>query len=65
MVRGCVHVDLYCIVRRHLQLKSHTIGNVYFELFIIVLFIVIIAGYFCFQKEKKRLRKKSIGDFQA
>ena len=32
-VKGIVHVDLYKIVRRHLQLNSHTIGNVYLELF--------------------------------
>jgi len=32
-IKGIPHVDLYRIVRRHLQLNSHTIGNVYFELF--------------------------------
>ena len=29
MIKGRVHVDLYRIVRRHLQLNSHTIGSVY------------------------------------
>ncbi|MGF7118612.1 3'-5' exonuclease [Methanobacterium oryzae] len=33
VIKGRVHVDLYRIVRMHLQLNSHTIGNVYFELF--------------------------------
>lgn len=33
MVKGRPHVDLYRIVRRHIQLNSHTIQNVYFELF--------------------------------
>jgi DNA polymerase I len=28
-----VHIDLYKIVRRHLQLNSHTLGHVYLELF--------------------------------
>ncbi len=33
MIKGSPHIDLYRIVRRHLQLNSHTIQNVYFELF--------------------------------
>ncbi len=33
MIKGPIHVDLYRITRRHLQLNSHTIGNVYKELF--------------------------------
>lgn len=33
MVKGRPHVDIYRIVRRHLQLNSHTVTNVYFELF--------------------------------
>ncbi|MEN6552551.1 MAG: DNA-directed DNA polymerase [Methanobacterium sp.] len=33
MITGRIHVDLYRIVRRHLQLNSHTIGSVYKELF--------------------------------
>ena len=33
MIKGRIHIDLYRIVRRHLQLNSHTIGNVYKELF--------------------------------
>lgn len=33
VVKGRVHVDLYRIVRRHLQLNSHTIQSVYYELF--------------------------------
>jgi len=32
-IKGRVHVDLYKIVRRNLQLNSHTIQNVYMELF--------------------------------
>ncbi|HTX61691.1 MAG TPA: DNA-directed DNA polymerase, partial [Methanobacterium sp.] len=32
-IKGRIHVDLYKIVRRSLQLNSHTIGNVYMELF--------------------------------
>lgn len=33
MIKGRVHVDLYRVVRRHLQLNSHTIRSVYLELF--------------------------------
>ena len=33
MIKGRLHVDLYRIVRRHLQLNSHTIQSVYLELF--------------------------------
>ncbi|WP_363123657.1 DNA-directed DNA polymerase [Methanobacterium sp. BAmetb5] len=33
MIKGRIHVDLYRITRRHLQLNSHTIGSVYKELF--------------------------------
>lgn len=33
MIKGRIHVDLYRIVLRHLQLNSHTIGTVYKELF--------------------------------
>lgn len=33
MIKGRIHVDLYRIVRRHLQLNSHTVGSVYKELF--------------------------------
>jgi len=33
MIKGRIHVDLYRIVRRHLQLNSHTIKSVYKELF--------------------------------
>lgn len=33
MIKGRIHVDLYRITRRHLQLNSHTVGNVYKELF--------------------------------
>ncbi len=33
MIKGRAHVDLYRIVRRHIQLNSHTIQNVYQELF--------------------------------
>ncbi|MGZ7160366.1 MAG: 3'-5' exonuclease [Methanobacterium sp.] len=33
VIKGCPHVDLYRIVRRHLQLTSHTIQSVYLELF--------------------------------
>ncbi|CEL24003.1 DNA-directed DNA polymerase [Methanobacterium formicicum] len=33
MIKGRIHVDLYRIVRRHLQLNSHTIGSVCKELF--------------------------------
>jgi DNA polymerase, archaea type len=33
VIKGRIHVDLYRIVRRHLQLNSHTIGSVYKELF--------------------------------
>ena len=33
MIKGRIHVDLYRITRRHLQLNSHTIGNVYKKLF--------------------------------
>jgi DNA polymerase I len=33
MIKGRPHVDLYRIVRRHIQLNSHTIQNVYLELF--------------------------------
>lgn len=33
MIKGRIHIDLYRITRRHLQLNSHTIGNVYKELF--------------------------------
>ncbi|MCE5214250.1 MAG: DNA-directed DNA polymerase [Methanobacterium sp.] len=32
-IKGRVHVDLYKIVRRHLQLNSHTLKHVYLELF--------------------------------
>ncbi len=32
-IKGRVHVDLYKIVRRHLQLDSHTLKRVYLELF--------------------------------
>lgn len=32
-IKGRVHVDLYKIVRRHLQLNSHTLKRVYLELF--------------------------------
>jgi len=32
MIKGRIHVDLYRITRRHLQLNSHTVGNVYKEL---------------------------------
>lgn len=33
MIKGRIHVDLYRITRRHLQLNSHTVGSVYKELF--------------------------------
>ncbi|CDG64292.1 MAG: polymerase, archaea type [Methanobacterium sp.] len=33
MIKGRIHVDLYRITRRHLQLNTHTIRNVYKELF--------------------------------
>lgn len=33
MIKGRPHVDLYRIVRRHIQLNSHTLHNVYQELF--------------------------------
>lgn len=33
MIKGRIHVDLYRIVLRHLQLNSHTVGSVYKELF--------------------------------
>jgi DNA polymerase I len=33
MIKGRVHVDLYRIVNRHLQLNSPTIQSVYLELF--------------------------------
>ena len=33
LIKGRIHVDLYRIVRRHLQLNSHTIRSVYKELF--------------------------------
>lgn len=33
MIKGRIHVDLYRITRRHLQLNSHTLGSVYKELF--------------------------------
>lgn len=33
MIKGCIHIDLYRIVRRHLQLNTHTISSVYMELF--------------------------------
>jgi len=33
MIKGRIHVDLYRITRRHLQLNSHTIGSVNKELF--------------------------------
>ncbi|MDI6644295.1 MAG: DNA-directed DNA polymerase [Methanobacteriaceae archaeon] len=33
VVKGRVHVDLYRIVRRYIQLNSHTIHNVYLKLF--------------------------------
>lgn len=32
VIKGCVHVDLYRIARRHLQLNSHTLYNVYLKL---------------------------------
>lgn len=32
VIKGRVHVDLYRVVRRHLQLNSHTIQSVYLEL---------------------------------
>lgn len=32
-IKGRVHIDLYKVVRRHLQLNSHTMGHVYLELF--------------------------------
>lgn len=32
-IKGRIHVDLYKIVRRHLQLNSHTLQNVYLELY--------------------------------
>lgn len=33
MIKGRVHIDLYRVVRRHLQLNSHTLQNVYNNLF--------------------------------
>lgn len=33
MIKGRIHIDLYRITRRHLQLNTHTIKNVYKELF--------------------------------
>lgn len=33
VIKGRVHIDLYRVVRRHLQLNSHTLQNVYLELF--------------------------------
>lgn len=33
LMKGRVHVDLYRVVRRHLQLNSHTLPNVYTKLF--------------------------------
>ena len=33
IIKGRVHVDLYKVVRRHLQLNSHTLHNIYLELF--------------------------------
>lgn len=32
-VKGRIHVDLYRVVRRHLQLNSHTLQNVYLKLY--------------------------------
>lgn len=32
-VKGRIHVDLYKVVRRHLQLNTHTLQRVYLELF--------------------------------
>lgn len=32
-IKGRIHIDLYRVVRRHLQLNSHTIQSVYLELF--------------------------------
>ncbi len=33
VIKGHIHIDLYRIVRRHLQLNSHTLQNVYLNLF--------------------------------
>jgi DNA polymerase I len=33
VINGHIHIDLYRIVRRHLQLNSHTLQNVYLKLF--------------------------------
>lgn len=33
VIKGRIHIDLYRIVRRHMQLNSHTLQNVYMELF--------------------------------
>jgi DNA polymerase I len=33
VIKGRIHVDLYRVVRRHLQLNEHTLQSVYLELF--------------------------------